>query len=459
MKIETLRLLRCPYCGQPLECVESVQIGDEIEHGILECGCSNFPIVAGIPIFKRDGRLDLMSDTEDTVLRAGPPVRALLELVRSRDFERALLILLIPPLGLPVRLGRLAALLPGRYRERFRDYVATAASARRKRAYRALMAQPATAVDVFDFFFRQLHLWRAEMYNYFAYRFGMPRHLAALSLATLLPTSDKPILDLACGVGHLLHYWAMTRPGHPLIGLDRNFFLVWVARNWMVPGADYVCADADQTLPFDRGSLSDAHCSDAFHYFFQKVQCVSELQRVVDEAGVIVLSRVGNVLVKRNEGRELKPEEYANLFDDRHRRLVPDRALLDRYLGGRGPALANPVPVEALAGEKWFSLVASRNRSVFRDHGQFETWPHGVGLLKINPLYDVHRSGAASDRLELAFPSPGYESANADCLRYLPRRLEVSQEIFRDLETESRSTGVRDLIRQCVVLGVPRRFC
>ena len=303
MKIETLRLLRCPYCGQPLECLESVQIGDEIEHGILECGCSNFPIVAGIPIFKRDGRLDLMSDTEDTVLRAGPPVRALLELVRSRDFERALLILLIPPLGLPVRLGRLAALLPGRYRERFRDYVATAASAKRKRTYRTLMAQPATAVDVFDFFFRQLHLWRAEMYNYFAYRLGMPRHLAALSLATLLPTSHKPILDLACGFGHLLHYWAMTRPGHPLIGLDRNFFLVWVAREWMVPGADYVCADADQTLPFDRGSLSDAYCSDAFHYFFQKVQCVSELQRVVDEAGVIVLSRVGNVLVKRNEGR------------------------------------------------------------------------------------------------------------------------------------------------------------
>jgi uncharacterized protein YbaR (Trm112 family) len=74
MKIETLRLLRCPYCGQPLECLEPVQIGDEIEHGILECGCSNFPIVAGIPIFKRDGRFER---TRPPARGSPPPTRPL----------------------------------------------------------------------------------------------------------------------------------------------------------------------------------------------------------------------------------------------------------------------------------------------------------------------------------------------------------------------------------------------
>ena len=53
MRIESLELLRCPYCGGRFE-VDTSQFhqrtGEEIQDGILSCQCCNLPIVDGIPV-------------------------------------------------------------------------------------------------------------------------------------------------------------------------------------------------------------------------------------------------------------------------------------------------------------------------------------------------------------------------------------------------------------------------
>ena len=53
MQVETLEILRCPYCGGRLELVESLfhqRTNDEIQDGILGCHCCIFPVVDGIPV-------------------------------------------------------------------------------------------------------------------------------------------------------------------------------------------------------------------------------------------------------------------------------------------------------------------------------------------------------------------------------------------------------------------------
>ena len=53
MKVETLDVLRCPYCGGPLELVASLfhrLTAGEIQDGILGCHCCIFPVVDGIPV-------------------------------------------------------------------------------------------------------------------------------------------------------------------------------------------------------------------------------------------------------------------------------------------------------------------------------------------------------------------------------------------------------------------------
>ena len=57
MLLETLDLLRCPFCGTRLSVVENAALsraGDCIESGVLGCECCAFPVVTGIPILIAD---------------------------------------------------------------------------------------------------------------------------------------------------------------------------------------------------------------------------------------------------------------------------------------------------------------------------------------------------------------------------------------------------------------------
>ena len=172
----------------------------------------------------------------------------------------------------------------------------------------------------------------------------------------------------------------------------------------------------------------------------------------------MILARIGNSNAEPREGVELTPPAYARLFQNLNWRLLSDRALLRRYLGGLGPSLAQPTDVDALASEKWLSLVASRG-DVWHDHGT-HTQPQGLGKLRVNPLY--HRTETASDgtvSFELVFPSRWYELENSGGHDYMPARITLGREVLLDIERGERTTDVENAIRSCVVLGLPEHYC
>jgi SAM-dependent methyltransferase len=314
-----------------------------------------------------------------------------------------------------------------------------------------------TALDVFDYYYRRA--MHSELYEYFAFRFAQPRYLGAVSLATLLPSSGRPTLDLACGFGHLLHYLTSTHPGRLFIGADRNFFQLYAAKRWIAPDAEFICADADQRLPFVSGSFGGVLCSDAFHYFPRKTQCVAELRRVVEERGVFVVARAGNARVEWKEGFELPPEGYRDLFSGLPFRIVSERALVRAYRTRMGPPLAAQPPLESLEDEKWLSFVATRREELFRDHPALTTWPHGVGRLRLNPLYRRLREDAAGKvLLELEVPRGRYPLEHPDGRVGLPERVEVGAGILREIAAGERTPSVEELIANLVVLGVPTNY-
>jgi SAM-dependent methyltransferase/uncharacterized protein YbaR (Trm112 family) len=463
MKVSTLQILVCPFCGGSLTpFVRSPLQGSEIEHGLLGCGCSEFPVLAGIPIFVRDGHVDVMKQTVDQAQVKGPPVRMLKDLIRSGDYDDALLLLLVPRDEKVNRLLKVDDLLPHVFRKRARlGRIAYRRWLKNARRESTLLLGPigrTLALDAFDLYYRRMMRRESELYNHFAYRFGQPRHLSGLALATLLPTSGRPILDLACGFGHLLHSWAAARPEHPLIGLDRNFFQLYVAKRWIAPAADYVCSDADTRLPFASQSFCGVFCADAFHLFVRKLTCAEETQRVVEERGLVILARIGNSNAEPREGVELTPQGYTRLFQNLNWRLLSDRALVHRYLDGLGPNLAQPTDLDALASEKWLSLVASGG-DVWHDHGA-HTQPQGLGKLRINPLYHKTATGPEGTvSFELVFPSKWFEFENSGCRDYMPAKVTLGREVLLDIERGERTAAVDSAIRSCIVLGLPEHYC
>ena len=115
-------------------------------------------------------------------------------------------------------------------------------------AYLTQLGDQITGRELFDFYFCRSTGDARDPYGYFAFRFGQPRHLVALSLACLIRRPGKPVLDLACGFGHITRHLVNRAEGQPVIGLDRNFFMLYVAKNWLAPEAEYVCAQADSGL-------------------------------------------------------------------------------------------------------------------------------------------------------------------------------------------------------------------
>jgi SAM-dependent methyltransferase len=425
----------------------------------LTCGCSEYPIVGGIPIIKAAGRINVMHQTTDSILQIGPDVKDLIALLRAGQNEKALLSLIVIPRRFIGKLLALADCAPTKVKGGIQILANRLWSKEQHKAREFLVEakDEATARDLLAFYYRGS--LRSELYNHFTYLFAQPRHLAGLSLASLFPASGKPILDLACGFGHYMHYWCTNHPGRRVIGVDRNFFQLYVAKNRIAPGGDFICSEADDKLPFVSQSFCGVFCSDAFHYFLRRWQCAEEMKRVVEPGGLIILARFGNSQAEPREGYELSAEGYLKLFDGLSWRMFSEDELLQGYLRRLGPQLEKPSPLSVLAPHKWLYIVACEGPESFKNYPRFETWPHSVGRLKLNPLYrEVNKDPAGNMTVEFQFPSSWYEFENSACSRYMPKTAIISPTAFSALSSGTWSDEIESLVRQCIIVGMPERY-
>jgi SAM-dependent methyltransferase len=242
--------------------------------------------------------------------------------------------------------------------------------------------------------------------------------------------------------------------------VDHNFFGLFVAKNLIAPGAEYVCCEADLSLPFQDGAFSVAFCSDAFTWIANKVSCIRELKRVTQNDGLIMLVVVRNSIFGNHRyAGSLSPEGYEALVVDMPHRLVGNNHVLIRYLQKQGPALARSDEMSHLIHEPWLSVLASPRQELFRDYPNFDDWPHAHGWLGLNPLYvKESRDRVGNVHLRRVFPTPFYEEENAECKRYLPEVECLSSNVVVDLIHRRRTPELERLIKQCVVLGMPERY-
>jgi SAM-dependent methyltransferase len=399
-----------------------------------------------------------MEQTTESVRNLGPDVSRICALIRQGEYAAALLILLVIPNRRTSRLLSLAESVPRRF-QAIMHSLAEKAWKRQQAQQRDWLLRPVnqtTASEMLAFLYCH-SLQDNELYHHFRCYFGQPRHLAGQTLAILLPTSASPILDLACGFGHNMHHWRCRHPQHQVVGIDRNFFHLYVAKNWVAPGAEYICSDADVRLPFLPSFFCGIFCSDAFHYFLRKQQCVDEMRRIVEPGGLIILSRFGNRQVEPHEGCELEPDGYLRLFEGLHAQLFSEKELLQRYLGGLRGNCESHDPND-LRSQKWISLVASPANKTLDGDVYVMNWPHGMGQLQLNPLYHkTHEDSSGCVTLELKFPTAWYRFENSECLEYMPSTVRLTRDNLEDMKAGA-APALADLIRQCVIIGLPERY-
>jgi hypothetical protein len=84
MRVETLALLRCPYCGGRVDVKDDLfhrAAAGEIHDAVIGCWCCHFAIVGGIAVMTLEG----VADTARQQIEDGQPDAALLTLIGSED--------------------------------------------------------------------------------------------------------------------------------------------------------------------------------------------------------------------------------------------------------------------------------------------------------------------------------------------------------------------------------------
>ncbi len=421
--------------------------------GVLSCGTHTFPVIDGIPVI-RSGTIDVHEHMTGRTEVTGPSIDELLYRVRVEPLDALVSLLTFPPslpYGLEQRKGLRLALTRGPG--------ARLAERNRRRLVRRMLDRldEQCAQDWFDLSYLKSRNVNRELHPYFLNRFGQPRYLASLSLTSILSEDPLPLLDLACGFGHVMHHLAArTRPLRS-VGVDRNFFQLWVARRFVAPGQRYVCADVSGPLPFADNSFCASVCTDAFHLFDNQAECLTDLRRCARD-GTVVIDRVGNRMVEPHDGeRELTPEGYVGLTGDAHWRMIGQTELVQGYLQGRRPQLAEQRATDRFSAEKWLSLIITDSTVLFQDYGPFDRLPHSEGRLGLNPIY---RAESATDgvRLLFDFPSTWYAFENSETLSYHVTGVKLSTAEFEAVRDGHRTACTDDLVRQYVLLGMPERY-
>ena len=416
MQIETLEVLRCPYCGGRLALVESLfhrRTADELHDGILGCHCCIFPLVDGIPVLH--------------VLPASTVARDHLQAGRADLARRAMF-----------------GLEDDAQAEAF-DAVASSDTATYRETVEALG-------PTFEG-------------GYFLYRFSDPTYIVAQAVARAVGATvlggRRRAIDICGGSGHVTRTLLDLSDVPPVLA-DLYFAKVWLARRFTAPGCEPVCCDGNAPMPFARGAFGFAMCTDAFMYIWTKRQFVGEMERLVETGGA---SKPGAVLIghTHNErtwspshGQPLSPEGYADLFETIEPRIFGEGNLFAELVSGGPLNLARRDDQETLDKSPALTIVASRHPGVFALHPQAKP-SDATGELRINPLYVLVPDGDRV-RLRLEFPNEEYADEYGACRQYLPETLSLERSAIDSLATGRVSGELIELVRRKVIVDLPKRY-
>ncbi|GAA4774447.1 hypothetical protein GCM10023200_03670 [Actinomycetospora chlora] len=147
--------------------------------------------------------------------------------------------------------------------------------------------------------------------DYFLHRDHDPSGLAVLALTAAHPPAGRPVLDLACGAGHLLR--RLARHGaRDLTGVDVVFAKLWLARRFVVPGhVSLVCADLAHPWPVPRAAGTYVAAHDVLYFLDDPAALLAAAAEHAGDCGAVVAAHCHNL---GQPGHPRPPEAWAALL-------------------------------------------------------------------------------------------------------------------------------------------------
>jgi SAM-dependent methyltransferase len=440
-----LGLLRCSHCGSPLG-VERREpaSGPEIEFGVLACLCYRYPIVLGIPVLRQSSPPNHNVDPIVRSLDEGNRAAAVRELLRDAA-------------------GEVPYTFSSRVARKIRKIM--------RRPDPASLPAPEEGIRKDETLRDALARLRPAAYgDYLYFRHGNPSLLAALPVVAAIASlvegdaarsgdAERPwTLDLGCGTGHTPFALSAWSSRARVVAADIDYVNLLIAKHFFVPGAQFVCFDAEKGLPFADGTFRAMFSLDCVHYIRGKLLLGRELRRIGRPDAVFAISHLHNAAaVNPNPGIPLPAHGYEAVFAPLGGAVHAEADLLRGFLdSGRlqvdkaaeGAALQSAAAFTYLAFGAEAPAVAARALDEF-----MKARPQSLSL---NNLYQR----SAAEELRMQWPS---EALKSECYaEYQPlgetvrvRRDVLDSILDRRLE-QLPADELTALIRSFVLVPQPR---
>ncbi|MFY1594868.1 class I SAM-dependent methyltransferase [Micromonospora sp. WMMD737] len=218
---------------------------------------------------------------------------------------------------------------------------------------------------------------------YFLHRWSDPSWLAALALTAAHPPHGRPVVDLACGAGHLLRH--LVTHGHAdATGVDVVFAKLWLARRFVVPpGApvQLVCADLNAAWPLPPPAAPrHVACHDALYFLPDKAAVVAAALACAGPGGAVLLGHLHNARHPSGAaGLPLPSESWAAL-------LPAASAYAEEELTAATAAGRLPTPADAAALAHTEAVGLARDTAAAPADADLLR-PAKASPLRPNPLY------------------------------------------------------------------------
>ena len=430
MKIEFLKLMKCPYCGTDFEIDEVYSENEgEIINGCIKCEYNEYPILEGILILKNT-----------------PTKEYIINYLKKKEIKKAI------------------ALSFGNYTNDF------------CRVMQFIESKPCgkflnkSLFGLANYFFENKYMRysnkNTSFYNvlgrgpyelYLKHRFSASSFWSLYPFVPLLRKRRKRILEVCCGAGHASFVISKYVNPEELICVDGTFSSLYLAKKYF-SNAEFINIDANYQLPFKDGIFSSVLIMDAFHYVDARALLAKEFERVLSKEGMLLLLHLHNALVDNvAAGKPLSPSTWKGLFD-LNVVALPEKAVIEDFVLRDKLDLSKKYSEEELNLSDAIIMIGGVDSDCFEG-----IWKDILKIkdnLIVNPIYKMKEEG---DKILLKreFPSEFFRKEYPLTEKYLPERCEINKRFVDGRSVcvlDSDEIEIEDLMRKFVVINVPENY-
>jgi SAM-dependent methyltransferase len=450
MRNDFLKSLICPDCGSNFNIKESYEKTKEnIILGIVGCHCSEYPILDGILIYKKPSFKDNLANTTHIIQRLR---KGQMDYARILPFSHGQ----IGESFLNMQLLLSSILGPSRH------FYPVAPFIKRwnKKIYRKISGDIS--------FFKAMDILEPNTWgDYLKHRFSCQTLWSLYPFLPLFEMKSDMVLDLGCGAAHGSFVLSKVVPQKNIICSDENYTMLFLAKKFMAPSANFICLDANSPLPFKDDVFSSILMMDSAHYVANRALLGRESQRILKSDGFVSLVHLHNAKQKNpSAGFPLNPAAWKGLFPDMNTYVIPENRVIEDFIQRYELDLTKGVSKETQDSANTLCMLASENKDLIGKYSDLASFiKRNFKNPIINPIYEIGQ-GKEGTTLKRRPPNSLFFKEYPLSKRYLPEKYTLPKDILGALKGKSvmnikrnmEKGSFKEMIEKFIILDTPVRY-